>query len=173
MSDKLAQHLFGERLSQFMEKRHALHSEVKAASEELDKLYDDEVGAAILAFNEKHAERFEIRDRLRAALTELEAELRAVAVTAFKETGAKTFDNGVGVRESFILQYEENDAYQYALAHSMFLKLDSKALDTYLKTKITEDIKKTVAESGSAGLPLEKWVTVNRKLTATLPKIEG
>ena len=80
-----------------------------------------------------------------------EAVLRALTLQAYAETGDKAPAVGVGIRERTVLTYDGKVAFDWAKAHKMALKLDSKAFEKIAKAdppdfvKITTEPQATIA----------------------------
>jgi len=74
-----------------------------------------------------------------------EAKLRELTLQAYAETGNKAPIEGVGIREVTKLEYDEKVAFDWAKAHKMALKLDTKAFEKIAKAD-TPDFVKIITE---------------------------
>ena len=74
-----------------------------------------------------------------------EAKLRELTLQAYAETGNKAPVPGVGIREMTKLEYDEKVAFDWAKAHKMALKLDTKAFEKIAKAD-TPDFVKIITE---------------------------
>ena len=77
--------------------------------------------------------------------------LRELTLQAYAETGNKTPAVGVGIRERTVLTYDGKVAFDWAKAHKMALKLDTRAFEKIAKAdtpdfvKITTEPQATIA----------------------------
>ena len=84
-------------------------------------------------------------------VSEAEDKLRELTLQAYAETGDKAPAVGVGIRERTVLTYDGKVAFDWAKAHKMALKLDSKAFEKIAKAdppdfvKITSEPQATIA----------------------------
>jgi len=74
-----------------------------------------------------------------------ETKLRELTLQAYAETGNKAPIEGVGIREMTKLEYDEKVAFDWAKAHKMALKLDTKAFEKIAKAD-TPDFVKIITE---------------------------
>ena len=66
-------------------------------------------------------------------VSDYEAQLRALTLQAYAETGNKTPAPGVAVREVTKLSYNLQEALDWAIEHKMALKLDTPAFERIAK----------------------------------------
>jgi len=66
-------------------------------------------------------------------VSEAEDKLRELTLQAYAETGNKSPVNGVGIRERTILTYDNKVAFDWAKAHKLALKLDTKTFESIVK----------------------------------------
>ncbi len=72
-----------------------------------------------------------------------EAELRDLTLLAYAETGNKTPAPGVSIRETTVLTYDTKIAFDWAKAHKMALKLDTKAFEKHAKVDTPDFVRVT------------------------------
>ena len=77
-----------------------------------------------------------------------EEELRKLTLQAYAETGDKAPAPGVGIREVAILEYDKKVAFDWAKAHKMALKLDTRAFEKIVKADTPDFV--TVASEPQA-----------------------
>lgn len=66
-------------------------------------------------------------------MSEAETALRELTLQAYAKTGDKTPAPGVGIREVTKLEYNAKIAYDWAIEHTMALKLDTSAFEKIAK----------------------------------------
>jgi hypothetical protein len=83
--------------------------------------------------------------------------LRKLTLEAYQKTNSKKPAEGVGVRISKSLQYDENSIKQWAIkeGHIMFLALDRAGFDAWAKAKIKTGLPASLAESGAGVIEIE------------------
>ena len=87
----------------------------------------------------------------KATCQEVEAQLRELALVAFRVTGEKQVAPGIGIRVRAVLDYEPKEAMDWAIKHELALKLDASAFEKIAKTSkllfvsITEEPTATIA----------------------------
>lgn len=121
--------------------------EVRGKSQEMAErriiLYDE--------FQTKNCEFFADVATAATAVSEAEDILRELTLQAYAETGNKAPEVGVGVRDQTVLNYDGKVAFDWAKAHKMALKLDTKAFEKIAKAdppdfvKITAEPQATIA----------------------------
>lgn len=72
---------------------------------------------------------------------EFEDTLRNLTLQAYAETGDKAPAEGVGIRERTVLTYDGKVAFDWAKAHKMALKLDTKAFEKIVKADTPDFVK--------------------------------
>ena len=102
-------------------------------------------------------------------LAEEESLLREFALAAYAETGSKKPAEGVGIRISKSLQYDENSAKHWAIreGHIMFLQLDRLGFEAWYKAqlKAKRELPPSMKEYGLAVLEVEQaQPTIGRDL---------
>ena len=75
----------------------------------------------------------ELADSSREGVKEVETILRELTLKAYAETGNKAPAVGVGIREVTKLDYDQKVAYNWAVEHSISLKLDVSAFEKIVK----------------------------------------
>lgn len=106
-------------------------------------------------FELAHKEDIELVDYSKRMVEEAETKLRELTIKAYNETGNKQPADGVGIRVTTDLEYEEDKALQWGIEHhGMGLKLD--------KTLFEKIYKATPA--------IIDFVTPHEKITATISK---
>jgi len=77
-----------------------------------------------------------LKDVLMAAdvVSTAENQLREFTLQAYAETGNKAPAVGVGIREVTKLEYDNKEAFNWAIGHEMALKLDGRAFEKIANT---------------------------------------
>jgi len=70
---------------------------------------------------------------IKKQVEELKEEIEKLAITNFKETNEKVFIGGIKVQETKSFDYDALEAFKWAKDHDMFLELDKKSFDKYIK----------------------------------------
>ena len=122
-----------------------------------------------VAFNQQHKDLIEALCKARNDCAVEEAKLRELTMTAYAETGSKKPAEGVGIRISKSLQYDENSAKHWAIreGHIMFLQLDRLGFEAWYKAqlKAKRELPPSMKESGLAVLEFEQaQPTIAREL---------
>jgi hypothetical protein len=139
--------------------------ELRAALEsKTQELHEQQV-----VFNQQHAALIEAKCKVASDCSEEEARLRELTVQAYAETGSKKPADGVGIRISKSLQYDENSAKHWAITngHIMFLQLDKAGFEGWYKAqlKAKRELPPSMKESGLAVLEVEQaQPTIAREL---------
>lgn len=139
-------------------KVHALRAILESRTQEHHELQCE--------FNQQHKDLIESLCKAQADCAQGEGLLRKLTLDAYRKTGSKKPAEGVGVRISKNLQYDENSIKQWAIkeGHIMFLALDRAGFDAWAKAKIkAKSMPASLAESGAA-------VTEIETATATISK---
>lgn len=68
-------------------------------------------------------------------ITEIESEIKELAIKEYTKTGNKKLECGVGIRVRSRFIYEEEAALHWAQNHNLALKLDKKAFESIAKTQ--------------------------------------
>ena len=84
-----------------------------------------------------------LKDVLMAAdvVSTAENQLREFTLQAYAETGNKAPAVGVGIREVTKLEYDNKEAFNWAIGHEMALKLDSRAFEKIAKASPLDFVK--------------------------------
>jgi hypothetical protein len=122
-----------------------------------------------VAFNQQHKDLIEALCKARNDCAVEEAKLRELTMTAYAETGSKKPAEGVGIRISKSLQYDENSAKHWAIreGHIMFLQLDRLGFEAWYKAqlKAKRELPPSMKEYGLAVLEVEQaQPTIGRDL---------
>ena len=86
-----------------------------------------------------------------AEVAEVEARLRELTLQVYAETGDKAPAIGVGIREVTKLEYDNKVAFDWAVGHTMALKLDVSAFEKIVKASpldfvtVTKEPQATIA----------------------------
>ena len=83
-----------------------------------------------------HSAEIEARDRLRDSLLESESSLRESAVAQYEKTKDKHFVSGVSIRIHREIEFDDEDALEWATKKGVCLQLDEKAFKNAVKAKI-------------------------------------
>ena len=86
----------------------------------------------------------------RATLATEEAQLRKLALEAYRTTGSKSPAKGVGVRVVKVCKFDPAEAKKWAISKSACLKLDETAFKNVLLKGIFDDAPGTVEEIAQA-----------------------
>lgn len=111
-----------------------------------------------VAFNQVNAALIEEKCRLMNACGEAEKKLREITLEAYYATGSKKPAQGVGVRITKKLQYDENSIKQWAIneGHIMFLSVDRAGFDGWAKAMMkSSKLPDSLHESGAAVVEIE------------------
>ena len=92
----------------------------------------------------------------KSACQEVEAQLREMALSIFAETQDKQVAPGIGIRVRQALAYDENEAMEWAIKHTLALKLDSSAFEKIAKTNNLPFV--TISEEPTATIATELQV---------------
>lgn len=109
--------------------------------------------ALVAAFEEQHAGARESMEATKSALADEEAQLRDAALAEHRLTGYKKLPHGIGIRITTKLDYDENDAFEWAKSHELALKLDAKAFEKIAKADTPDFVQ--VLEVPTATLPTD------------------
>jgi hypothetical protein len=130
--------------------------ELRAISES----WTQELHVLQVAFNQQHKALIESLCKVRNDCAVEEATLRELTMTAYAETGSKKPAEGVGIRVSKSLQYDENSAKHWAITngHIMFLQLDRAGFEGWYKAQIKakRELPPSMKESGLVVLEFEQ-----------------
>lgn len=106
------------------------------------------LGSAVAVKNaiqaEYEADNKDMFDAIKVVSNEVdkaESLLRELTLLAFAETGDKAPAVGVGIREVTKLEYDGKVAFDWAKAHKMALKLDTKAFEKIAKVSPPDFVK--------------------------------
>lgn len=86
---------------------------------------------------------------------EAEAKLRELTLLAYAQTGNKTPMVGVGIREVTKLEYDNKTAFDWAVGHTMALKLDVPAFEKIVKASPLDFVKVTKEPQATIATQLE------------------
>ena len=84
-------------------------------------------------WNKANQELFDALTQAGAEVAEVEARLRELTLQAYALTGDKAPAIGVGIREVTKLEYDTRVAFDWAVEHTMALKLDTSAFEKIAK----------------------------------------
>ena len=148
-------------LEQQIQKVRDLRVELESKTQELHDLQ--------VAFNQQHADLIEAKCKAAADCSQEEAALRHMTLTVYHETGNKKPAQGVGIRISKSLQYDENSAKHWAITngHIAFLQLDRVGFEAWYKAqlKAKRELPPSMKESGLVILEVEQpQPTISRDL---------
>ena len=103
-----------------------LKAQIKVVAEARQNahLASDAKTAARIEWENRNKPLFEIVTETALAASEAEARLRELTLQAYAETGMKVPTPGVGIREVTKLEYDPQDAFAWAIQHTIALKLD-------------------------------------------------
>ena len=105
----------------------------------------------------KLAEVLAERGALEMAITVSESELKAQRVTEYDGVDkSKRF--GIGIREETKLDYSDDDAYQWAVAHQMALKLDKRGFEKIAKVDTPDFVTITTEPQATIAQDLSEYV---------------
>lgn len=106
---------------------------------------------ALLSWQEANKQLYTNESDARTVCVEAEDTLREMTLQVYTETGNKAPEIGVGIRVRTCLDYEDNEAMNWAMEHKLALKLDPSAFEKIAKTSnlpfvtITEEPTATIA----------------------------
>ena len=110
----------------------------------------------LLARWEEHNKELIYQVGLQSAwLDDEEAELRERTLKAYKETGNKAPAPGVGIREVTKLDYDTKVAFDWAIEHTMALKLDVSAFTKIVKASPPDFVKVSLEPQATIATNLE------------------
>ena len=89
--------------------------------------------ALLEEWNKANQGLFDALTQAGAEVAEVEARLRELTLVAYSETGDKAPVKGVGIREVAKLEYDIKVAFDWAVEHTMALKLDTPAFEKIAK----------------------------------------
>lgn len=107
-------------------------------------------------FIEQHTDFFAEVATAASKVGEEEEKLRELTLQAYAETGNKAPAIGVGIREVTILTYDNKVAFDWAKAHKMALKLDTKAFEKIAKADPPDFVKITTEPTATIATELAK-----------------
>lgn len=84
-------------------------------------------------WNKANQALFDTLTQAGAEVAEVEGKLRELALQAYTETGNKAPALGLGIREMVRLIYDDKVAFDWAKAHKLALKLDTRAFEKIVK----------------------------------------
>ena len=126
--------------------------------------------ATMEAFTKDHKDLIESLGKAHTDCAQGEGLLRKLTLEAYQKTGSKKPAEGVGVRISKGLQYDENSIKQWAIknGHIMFLALDRAGFDAWAKVQIkAKKLPASLAESGAGVTEIETaTATISKELQA-------
>lgn len=76
-------------------------------------------------FREENKLLFDTLLRLSESINQVKDNLKVQGLEEFRETGVKKLTGGLSIREKYDVQYNEEEAFKWALEHKMALKLDT------------------------------------------------
>jgi len=123
---------------------------VARARQRASELREDKA-ASMLEWEKQNKKLIDALNDATNYVAESENLLREMTLQAYAETGDKAPAEGVGIRERTILTYDGKVAFDWAKAHKMALKLDTKAFEKIAKAdppdfvKITTEPQATIA----------------------------
>lgn len=103
---------------------------------ECRKAYDDlkaQTFALEAELNVKYRQLYDARNAALSKVSEEEAFLRELTVTAYLADGNKKPAPGVGIRMVKTVEYDRHEAYLFALKSGTCLSLDAKAFEAMIK----------------------------------------
>ena len=131
--------------------------EIAQLRETVDKLKKWK-SEAMMAWEKEHEKQLSDIVIEAAKLAEAETKLREQAVELFKTTGNKQVADGVGIRETEKLEYDEKQAFEWAKEHVMALSLDKKAFDKIAKASPMEFVKVVSVPTAAIATDLSKYL---------------
>ncbi|KKK49883.1 hypothetical protein LCGC14_3130580 [marine sediment metagenome] len=87
---------------------------------------------------------------------EEEGRLRELTLQSYAETGEKAVAPGVGIRETTKLEYDTKTAFDWAVGHTMALKLDTSAFEKIVKADPPDFVKITTEPQATIATELNK-----------------
>jgi len=85
------------------------------------------------AWEEDFKEQITLVATTKQDVIDAEAELRELTLLAYAQTGNKTPEKGVGIREVTKIEYDPKEALKWALHHEIALSLDKKSFEGFAK----------------------------------------
>lgn len=136
-------------LAMFLHEVRSRHTEAKARYELLTAAADEATEYSIT------------RNTLQSA----ERNLRYAMETRANQTGDKSVGHGLQCKDFMVVEYDTDEAFGWARKHDLFLRLDPKAFEKYIKQQPDDlDIAYNVTS--------ERRATIPRDLTKILDAIE-
>jgi hypothetical protein len=147
-------------LEQQIAKVRDLRVELESRTQELHELQ--------VAFNQQHSALIEAKCKAASDCAQEEQQLRELTLQAYEETGSKKPAEGVGIRITKKLQYDENSIKHWAIqeGHIMFLSLDRAGFEGWAKAMMKSSmLPESLHESGAAVNEIESpQATIAREL---------
>lgn len=125
--------------------------ELKSAMEAEQKI-NQEIAEEREQFEKEHTALFEIQTKIREQIMNCKVILTENAEVGFAQDGIKKRLGGVGIRVAKTLDYDSNQALNWAKEKDLFLQLDTKAFEKVAKTETID------------------FVKIGEKVTVTFPK---
>ena len=115
------------------------------------KVIKDDINNSKAIWELANRDLLNVKEETEAKLRELESEIRDERVSIYDGTDkSKIF--GIGIQERIQLDYDQKTAYDWAIEHVMFLKLDKSPFEKYAKDgKLDFVIVKKVVRATIAG----------------------
>ena len=116
-------------------KRSVLEEQIKVVAKARKKTgeFKSQKDALLEEWNKANQELFDALTQSGVDVAVEEAKLRELTLQAYAETGNKAPAVGVGIREITKLEYDAKVAYDWAIDHTMALKLDQSAFEKIAK----------------------------------------
>jgi len=97
----------------------------------------------LVEWNKANQELFDALTQAGAGVAVEEAKLRELTLEVYNLTGNKKPAEGVGIREVTKLEYDTKEAYNWAIEHTIAIKLDVQAFEKVAKVSPPEFVKIT------------------------------
>jgi len=134
-----------------------LEEQIKIVAEARQKATELKSQRDILleAWNKANQELFDTLTQAGAEVAEVEAKLRELTLQAYAETGNKAPAVGVGIREVTKLSYDLKVAFDWAIEHTVALKLDTSTFEKIVKVDTPDFVKITTEPQATIATNLE------------------
>lgn len=86
-------------------------------------------------------------------IDDLRRDIKAEALEVYNKDGTKKFDCGVGIRIMNKIEYDINEAFDWAKEHQMALSLDKKAFEKISKVDTPDFVR--ISEVATATIPMK------------------
>ena len=134
-----------------------LNEQIRAVVEARASLFEA-AGQKVASYNkwvELNQTLIDNEDDAKNTRQEAEDMLRDLTLKAYNETGNKAPALGVGIREVTKLEYDTKEAFDWAIEHTMAIKLDTSAFTKIVKVSPPDFVKVSLEPQATIATKLE------------------